>query len=715
MAIIENLYAIHRKAGTRPTLPEIQSLLQSGVQKLNKVYILVDGLDEYSEARTRQPFIECLRHLLGNTSPQKVKIILFITSRFKNDTFDTAKEIGIHASHLDIERFLSRRFENHGVFQSSSMSTRITENHELKAEVVQKIASCAERIFLAAQLHLRSLESLVNVSGLRHALQHLPKNFDQIYEDAWSRISDQKQNLKVMAERAICWLCFAVRRLKVQELCHALAIEPGAAWFNDERLSAIEDVIKACKGLVAINKQSQIVRFIHPTAMQFFERHQIKFFPEVQAKLTGLCLTYLNFQCFDGRPCDFISFQASEVNWRVKKNQKIGKRRFLPERLERFPFLRYSASAWGVHARGDPEKMCHNQILRFLMSPNRLANAIMVQTADRKPFIDATTMLSKGLDSPLFVAIWFGLETVSSKLLEQLLIRGLSLETSEGKIALQWAAKKGFLNLLRTLIVSKLGDEIQEELIHLALDSSIVHGHQALVGFLLECLEGKKILKKTILEATQAENLSVLQAYISAAKDSASKVVAANYVLEIAAASGKSQSLQFALENGADVNVEDENDHSVLCRAVIDGQEKSVKLLLDAGANINVKSKRGLSLLQEAAASQKVFSARLQILRDLKPFLKPAFQERSSAQDFGVYLRGRLGAESYPWKLLDTQDLAETLHEDSAHEAILKRASRTWSRRRRVYGRWREHFTLICPECCKTPGHPEMAPTFKEH
>jgi len=50
-----------------------------------------------------------------------------------------------------------------------------------------------------------------------------------------------------------------------------------------------------------------------------------------------------------------------------------------------------------------------------------------------------------------------------------------------------------------------------------------------------------------------------LQAYVGAAADAASRAVAANFVLEEAAVSRKSQSLRFALSIGADVNIKDDD------------------------------------------------------------------------------------------------------------------------------------------------------------
>ncbi len=318
LSLAENLYAAHGKAGTRPSLPEIQTLIQATVRNLDEVYILVDGLDECPSAKDRHTFIDSLDQLLIPPGRQEGRVHLLITSRLRNDMFQAVTEVLIRPSCSEIENLVRTALAKPGFFQSPQMRSKVTETLDLKNTIVGSIAFNAAGMFLAARLHLNSLESLTNVSEIRHALQTLPESLDKLYGDAWARILDQEHNLELLAQQTVSWLFLAERQLRTHELCHALAVQPEDGKFDFERLIAIEDIVRACKGLITVDKHSQIVRFVHSTAQQFFLRVHPQLFPKAQTKLAVTCVTYLNLDFFRVAPCDFVSLRAADAR-RVKQ------------------------------------------------------------------------------------------------------------------------------------------------------------------------------------------------------------------------------------------------------------------------------------------------------------------------------------------------------------------------------------------------------------
>ena len=62
--------------------------------------------------------------------------------------------------------------------------------------------------------------------------------------------------------RAIIWLTYAKRPLKISELQHALAVHRGAKNFDEDDVAAEETIISVCCGLIVIDRESQIVPFV---------------------------------------------------------------------------------------------------------------------------------------------------------------------------------------------------------------------------------------------------------------------------------------------------------------------------------------------------------------------------------------------------------------------------------------------------------------------
>jgi hypothetical protein len=50
--------------------------------------------------------------------------------------------------------------------------------------------------------------------------------------------------------------------LKISELQHALAVQRGAETIDDDDVAAEETILSVCCGLIVVDTESQIVRFV---------------------------------------------------------------------------------------------------------------------------------------------------------------------------------------------------------------------------------------------------------------------------------------------------------------------------------------------------------------------------------------------------------------------------------------------------------------------
>src|ERR1700729_3663283 len=82
------------------------------------------------------------------------------------------------------------------------------------------------------------------------ALENLPKGVDDTYDEAMSRIEQQREDDRELAKQVLSWVCYARRPLTIDELQHALAVIPGMTNSDDEYLIETEILTSACAGLV---------------------------------------------------------------------------------------------------------------------------------------------------------------------------------------------------------------------------------------------------------------------------------------------------------------------------------------------------------------------------------------------------------------------------------------------------------------------------------
>ena len=163
--------------------------------------------------------------------------------------------------------------------------------------------------FLLAQLYVDSLVYKTTPKAIRLALEELEirgggsnddktsKTLDRAYMQAMERIGFQAQEHRGLANQVLSWITCAKRRLTCSELQHAIAFEADETRDLDrENVTDIELIVSVCAGLVIVEEESDIIRLVHYTTQEYFERTWERWFPNAHANIARACATYLLFQ-----------------------------------------------------------------------------------------------------------------------------------------------------------------------------------------------------------------------------------------------------------------------------------------------------------------------------------------------------------------------------------------------------------------------------------
>ena len=194
--------------------------------------------------------------------------------------------------------------------------------------------------FLLAQLHLDSLIGRGSPKAIRTALKSLRgeskvtndnmKALDTAYEHAMERIEKQIGDQPMLAKQALSWITCARRPLTTSELRHTLGVEIRTSRFDEENLPELEDTVSVCAGLVTVDKESDIIRLVHYTTQEYFERTRTSWFPGAQIDITIVCVTYLSFDIFE------TGFCQSDREFKARLRTNV--------------LYDYAAQNWGHHA-----------------------------------------------------------------------------------------------------------------------------------------------------------------------------------------------------------------------------------------------------------------------------------------------------------------------------------------------------------------------------
>ncbi|KAK6503772.1 hypothetical protein TWF481_008778 [Arthrobotrys musiformis] len=314
------LYECHNKQRTRPSRDDIIQTLHSVVSTYSKIFVIIDALDECPA--------DCRTNLLSELFDLHTEygINIFTTARpipdivnkFKGNTI-----LEIRAHDEDVRAYLDAQISQSG-----------EEVRDYSDQVKDKITNAVDGMFLLARLYFEAIKSKTTLSKLKRALEGLKKGDDAYnfaYTQTMERVNSQNRDHKALANQVLEWIIYAKRRLTMSELGHALAVEPNTQALDKENIPKPELIVSVCAGLIVVDEESDIVRLVHYTTQEYFDKHGETLFPLAHANITEICVTYLSYDTFESG----ASSNDEDFETRLQSNALYD----------------YAARNWGSHAR----------------------------------------------------------------------------------------------------------------------------------------------------------------------------------------------------------------------------------------------------------------------------------------------------------------------------------------------------------------------------
>jgi len=183
---------------------------------------------------------------------------------------------------------------------------------------------------------------------IKRRLQRLPTDLTEAYRDVFERMTEP-----AFARRILGWILRAQRRLRMEELQEALAIEIGVPTLDGDVITGPEVIVRTCQGLVYYDLDSGYVTLSHETLKLFLENNELERLPS-HSELAKTCLTYLQLPVFENpvTPRTLNPYSA-------------------------YKFLGYAASCWSLHIRHSHGELELARALMETFNSSRRQNLVM--------------------------------------------------------------------------------------------------------------------------------------------------------------------------------------------------------------------------------------------------------------------------------------------------------------------------------------------------
>ncbi|KFY79257.1 hypothetical protein V499_01723 [Pseudogymnoascus sp. VKM F-103] len=601
LSAVSQVKKFNAKHVTQPaTVDQYTSFLSELLDSFSAVYLMVDALDEFSKSEyEKKLFVQELLSL----SSTRTTLRIFITSR---PDHDIAQELGgenvdIEASEMDIHAYIERAIKTNSAWKSW-----VGKRPELRTKMLATIPKKAPKIFQLAKMQIDHLETEYTVEDVIDALDSLSENVNDYYKMSIERIERMSEARdKDIINIILKWVYFAKRPLRVDEICHILAVKPKNTSATRLRRivesnagSWLQTFIDRSAGLLTIREESQIVSVAHPTVQEYLKTLEATLLSTAEQEISERFLengTGIEERGNDG---DTALYQASLMGHEPAVNLLLDKGADINAQGGDFNNALQAASHGGhsrvvklllerganVNAKGGS----YREHLSALFSASLAGHVqVVIALLNAGAEVDASRGDS---ENPLRAAAAEGHTAIVKILLD----KGANINARSGNWqgnALSVASRRGHIGVVKLLLQNKapkvevnLKDRFGYDALHAATRS----GHEAIVGLLIE--SGADVnANGSLKEASLLGRMGIVKLLLQNGAD-VNGDKRWGYPLQAAAGSGHEAIVALLLEKGANVNApggDADYAGNALQAACYEGCEATVRLLLKNGADVN--------------------------------------------------------------------------------------------------------------------------------
>lgn len=497
---------------------------------------------------------------------------------------------------------------------------------------------------------LRSRRQGLGWSAIAKEVGHIPEKLHDLYTEL---LQDLAGGEKACSQKMFQWICFAKRRLLLDELRWAMIVDVDSPHRSLRESRGAEDydsdmekrVQTLSRGLAEVKlfPEGTVVQFIHPSAQDFIignylsmlttgndeaAMSQTGMLGHSHYRLSGTCLRYLAME---------------EIALSIQNNPEA------KEIESRFPFLRYATTSWVTHMAQIDTVDEAQDLLRLLAWPSNalielwshVYQIIDGNSSDCPPaatsllhlisksgaltplkailqMADTITREASRKDGhgriPLHYAAENGHEAVAVLLLGED-GAGLDAEDSDGSTPLYQATKNSHAALVRLLLELGANASAQAYCGMTPLHHAAENGHEAIMRLLLQVgradMGAKDRSGRTSLHKVAKKGHEALaRLLLEAGADAGAKADSGMTPLHYAARYGHEAVARLLLMGGAGADVKDEDGWTPLHCAVDKAYTAVVSLLLEAGADPDARDQDGRTPLHHTVMNDDIMLSR---------------------------------------------------------------------------------------------------------
>ncbi|KAJ3543855.1 hypothetical protein NM208_g3357 [Fusarium decemcellulare] len=291
------------KLPTQPRLDDLLRLVQCMADIYDKVYVVVDGLDECGDHVLRMT--QSLKSLADRSGAISAALFSRIEEDIRDELEEGFEHIEVEAHTKDLEDYAIAEMNKRKVLKKLQAT-----NPDLHQEILSTMVQGARGMFRWVACQIDHICDQPNNKARRKALHELPPTLFGTYDRVLDKLRKCPTQTQTCIRKALHWIALGEPRIKIPALCEAVSIQEGADTIDEDELVDETEIFRRCSCLIRKSWDGEYFEFAHFTVLEYLQstssQSRVGEFRYSEQDAFGLlvetAIKYLLFPCFDRKP-----------------------------------------------------------------------------------------------------------------------------------------------------------------------------------------------------------------------------------------------------------------------------------------------------------------------------------------------------------------------------------------------------------------------------
>ncbi|KAF4954325.1 hypothetical protein FGADI_5348 [Fusarium gaditjirri] len=256
------------KLPAQPRLEDLVELVGCISEIYEKVFIIVDGIDECGDQVARMT--RSLKAVVEGSETISSALFSRKEEEIREQLYDEFEHIEVSAHVKDLEDYTLAEVSRRKVLKSIERT-----NPDLYKDILHALVHGAQGMFRWVACQIDHVCNLPNNKARRKALTELPPTLNETYDRVLQRVMQCPPETQACIRKALHWIALGSPKMNITSLCEAVSFQEDMDIFEADDIIEPEVISRNCGCLLRKSLDGNYFEFAHFTVLEYLERTEV--------------------------------------------------------------------------------------------------------------------------------------------------------------------------------------------------------------------------------------------------------------------------------------------------------------------------------------------------------------------------------------------------------------------------------------------------------